>query len=181
MTAYGRNLGPASQKSAWVVGDLPLDQFRYAAAAPADLLTLGEFRFLEHPVDYSVLPSAATCTLVGCQIVPPLGESVQRATTMLVTPDPVLPEVEPNDQPDAAQVLALPVAVSGRFDRPRNIDMYAFDSGEGGSFACEVFCERIAGRADAFLIVQDEQGGTVVEGDDFGNRINAFDGHFAIP
>jgi hypothetical protein len=181
VTVYGRNLGPAAQKSPWIVGDLPLDQFRYNVQAPADLLALGEFRFAEHPVDFSVLPSAATCTLVGYQILPPLGDVVQRATTMLVTPDPVLSETEPNDQPEAAQLLTVPVAVSGRFDRPRDLDIYAFDSGEGGSFACEVFCERIAGRADAFLTVQDEQGNTVVEGDDFGHRMNAFDGHLRDP
>ncbi len=181
VTVFGRNLGPSAQKSPWVVGDLPLDQFRYSVQAPADLLTLGEFRFVEHPDDFSVLPSAATCTLTGYQIVPPLGESVQRATTMVVTPDPVLPEVEPNDQAEAAQALTVPVAVSGRFDRPRDLDTYSFDSGEGGSHAFEVFCERIAGRADPFLIVQDEQGNTVVEGDDFGSRINAFDGHLRDP
>ncbi len=100
---------------------------------------------------------------------------------MLVTGDPVVAEVEPNDQADAAQLLQAPVAVGGRFDRPRDLDFYTFDSGEGGSFAFEVFCERIAGRADPFLIVRDEQGGTVVEGDDYGHQMNAFVGHLRDP
>ena len=181
LVAFGRNLGSAAQKSAWSVEGLPLDQFRFSAQAPPDLLALGEYRFLEHPVDHSVLPTAATCTLVGYQVLPPLGEGVRRTTTMLVTGDPVVAEVEPNDQADAAQLLQAPVAVSGRFDRPRDLDFYTFDSGEGGSFAFEVFCERIAGRADPFLIVRDEQGGTVVEGDDYGHQMNAFVGHLRDP
>ncbi|HWC88673.1 MAG TPA: hypothetical protein VG433_03440, partial [Pirellulales bacterium] len=74
-----------------------------------------------------------------------------------------------------------PAIVSARFDRPQDIDSYVFESGEGGNFAFEVFCERIAGRADPFLIVQDAEGNKVVEADDYGHRVNAFDGHLRDP
>ncbi len=77
LVAFGRNLGSAAQKSAWSVEGLPLDQFKFSARAPPDLLALGEYRFLEHPVDHSVLPTAATCTLVGYQVLPPLGEGAR--------------------------------------------------------------------------------------------------------
>lgn len=181
VTAYGRNFGPGSQRSTWQVGDLPLDQLHFSVTAPADLLARGAFRFIDHPVDFSVLPTAATCTLTGCQIVPPLGDCVQRPQTMLVTPDPVVQEAEPNDQPDKAQPIALPAVVSGRFNQPRDVDVYEFNSGDGGNFTFEVYCERIGGRADPYLVVQNVKGDNVTEADDFGIRMNAFDGHLRDP
>lgn len=181
VTAFGRNFGAGSQRSAWQVGDLPLEQLRFSVTAPADLLARGAFRFIDHPVDFSVLPTAATCTLTGYQILPPLGDCVQRPQTMLVTPDPVVLESEPNDQPEKAQAINLPAVVSGRFHQSRDVDIYEFDTGDGGNFAFEVYCERIGGRADPYLVVQNTKGDTIVEGDDYGHRASTFDGHLRDP
>jgi hypothetical protein len=44
-----------------------------------------------------------------------------------------------------------------------------------------VYCERIAGRADPYLVVFDDKGTRVAELDDYGQRTNAFDGHLRDP
>ena len=52
---------------------------------------------------------------------------------------------------------------------------------ENGQYGFEVYCERIAGQADPYVVLVDDQGNRVPEFDDFGHRINAFDGHLRDP
>jgi hypothetical protein len=172
VTVYGRNLGPGSRPSAWKVGDLALDEMEETVTAPADVLARGFFRFTDHPTTHSVLPTAATATLTGFQV---------RGVPMLVTGDPVTREVEPNDDPKHPQPIRLPAVVAGRFDRERDADWYEFETPADGSYSLEVYCERVAGRADPYLVVVDDKDNRVSELDDFGPRDNAFDGHLRDP
>jgi hypothetical protein len=181
MTAFGRNLGPGSRPSPWRVFDLPLDEARLTVTPPADVFDLGAYRFFEHPTDHSVLPTAATCTLRGFQFRPKFGDTFANAQTLVLVDTPVTLEAEPNDTPEQAQPIKLPAVVSGRFDRERDADWYEFETGEAGPYAFEVYCERIGGRADPYLVVMDSKGNRVAELDDFGHRINAFDGHLRDP
>jgi hypothetical protein len=100
---------------------------------------------------------------------------------MMLAEGPTSVETEPNDTQDAPQAMTLPLTLSGRFDRPRDADWYAFDVPENAAFAFDVYCERIAGRADPYLVVVDDMGNRVNEFDDFGIRTNAFDGHLRDP
>jgi hypothetical protein len=181
LSVLGRNLGAGSKSSSWRIFDLPLDEGRLIVRPTAEVLDLGAYRFFEHPTDHSVLPTAATCTLRGFQVRPEFGGAFANAQTLLVVDSPVTREVEPNDTPEKAQPLTLPAVVSGRFDRERDADWYEFETAEGGPYAFEVYCERLAGRADPYLVVADGRGTRVAELDDFGHRINAFDGHLRDP
>jgi hypothetical protein len=181
LSIFGRNLGAGSKPSAWRIFDLPLDEARMTVKPPTDILDLGAYRFFEHPTDHSVLPTAATCTLRGFQVRPKFGDAFANAQTLLLVDTPVTLEVEPNDAPDKAQAITLPAVVSGRFDRERDADWYEFETTDAGPYAFEVYCERIGGRADPYLVVADTKGNRVAELDDFGHRINAFDGHLRDP
>ena len=181
LSVFGRNLGPSAKPSPWRIFDLPLDEARLTVTPPSDPLALGGYRFFEHPTDHSVLPTAATCTLSGFQFQPKFGDAVANAQTLVLVDTPVTLEVEPNDTPDKAQPIALPAVVSGRFDRERDADWYAFETAEAGPYSFEVYCERIGGRADPYLVVVDDKGGRIAELDDFGHRVNAFDGHLRDP
>jgi hypothetical protein len=181
LSVFGRNLGAGSKPSSWRIFNLPLDESRLTVKPPADVLDLGAYRFFEHPTDHSVLPSAATCTLRGFQVRPKFGDSFANAQTLLVVDTPVTLEAEPNDTPEKAQPITLPAVVSGRFDRERDADWYEFETTDAGPYAFEVYCERIGGRADPYLVVADTKGTRVAELDDFGHRINAFDGHLRDP
>lgn len=181
LVVLGRNLGPSSE--AWQQsGTPPLQALRIEFVPPAEPLQLAEFFFYEHPTTHSVLPTAATYTLVGCQVrtVKSCGIHPQ---PLLVIDTPVSLEAEPNDTPPQAQPTpaAGRVIMAGRFERPRDSDWFQFAPSVEGTYAVEVYCERIAGRADPYLVVQDVQGERLAEFDDFGPRYNAFDGHLRDP
>ena len=178
---FGRNLGPGSKPSPWRIFDLPLDDAKQTVTPPTDVLPLGAYRFFEHPTDHSVLPTAATCTLRGFQFRPRFGSTFANAQTLLLSDTPVTLEAEPNDTPDKAQAIKLPAVVSGRFDRERDADWYKFETAAAGPYSFEVYCERIGGRADPYLVVVDDKGSRIAELDDFGHRVSAFDGHFRDP
>ena len=178
---FGRNLGAGSKPSSWRVFDLPLDEARITVQPPADVRELGAYRFFEHPTDYSVLPTAATCTLRGFQVQPTFGGLAANAQTLLLVDTPVTLEAEPNDAPEKAQMVKLPAVVSGRFDRERDADWYEFETAEAGPYAFEVYCERLGGQADPYLVVADLKGNRLTELDDYGHQINAFNGHLRDP
>jgi hypothetical protein len=172
VTVYGRNLGSGAKPSTWHVNDLPLDALTESITPPDDILKRGLFQFTDHPTGHSVLPTAATCTLHGFQ---------HRGVPLLVTDLPITLEQEPNDDPQKPQKLTLPVALAGRFDKERDSDWYEIEPPENGSYSFEVYCERIAGQADPYLVVLDEKDNRIAELDDFGIRMNAFDGHLRDP
>jgi hypothetical protein len=167
LTVFGRNLGPEAKPSAFIVNDLPLDALTVTLTPPEDVWQRGLFQFTEHPTGHSVLPTAATCTLTGFQY---------RGVPLLVTDVPVTLEQEPNDDAAHAQPLTLPAVVSGRFDKERDADWYAIEPTETGPYSFEVYCERIGGRADPYLVVYDDKDTRIAELDDYGIRANAFDG-----
>ena len=163
LTAWGRNLNGQSEA-------------KFASAAPTDS-AIGKYLFLEHPTAHSVAPTAATCTLSGFQFRPEIGGLSLTPQTMLLVDTPVSVETEPNDTLESPQLITLPAVVSGRFDQQRDADWYEFTVEENGQYAIEVYCERIAGQADPYVVFVDEKGNRFQEFDDFGIRTNAFDGH----
>jgi hypothetical protein len=94
---------------------------------------------------------------------------------------PVAVEQEPNDSPDQPQTLVPPISLSGRFDRPRDADWFEIAPTESGRYEIQAYSERIAGQADPYVVVVDDKGNRISEIDDFGARVNAFDGHLRDP
>jgi hypothetical protein len=156
LTAFGRNLGPSARPSTWNIQNLPLDEFSLSVTPPPEVLSLGAYRFFEHPTNHGPLPTAATCTLTGFQVCPTPGKVPANAVPLVVVDTPVTLEAEPNDDPAKPQPIVLPAVVSGRFDRPRDADWYEFEAGQDGPYAFEVYTERIGGRADPYLVVMDD-------------------------
>jgi hypothetical protein len=181
LTFFGRNLGPASRPSPLKLFDLPLDELKSTLTAPPEILTLGTYRFSEHPTDHTVLPTAATCTLFGWQTRPEGMPEALNPVPVVVTDKSVTLEAEPNDSNETPQKLTLPAVVSGRFNVPRDADWFEFETTENGPHSIEVYSERIAGQADPYITVLDEKGNRVGDLDDFGHRMNAFDGHLRDP
>lgn len=180
LVALGRNFGTAGQPSSWQIDERPLEEYRFRFTPPA-AETLGGYRFLEHPTDHTVLPTAATCTLRGLQVRVPVAGGAMPPITLLAADGPVTLEQEGNDTPEKPLTLTLPATVSGRFDRPRDADWYELSPTEAGRYEIQVYSERIAGQADPFVVVRDDQGNRLNEFDDFGHRMNAFDGHLRDP
>lgn len=179
LEVIGRNLPGASVPVVLPNDGPPLTSIRLTAAAPTEPLDFGRYLFLEHPTGHSPLPTAATCTLNGFQWRPT--DDFLNALPLLVSESPVTLEAEDNNTVEKAQKLTLPAMVSGRFDQPRDGDWFEFETTEDGQYGFDVYSERISGRADPYLVVLDDQGNRMQEMDDFGHRINAFDGHLRDP
>lgn len=177
----GRNLGSASKPSGKRLLDQPLDTMAWSIPAAQSSAAPFAYRFLDHPTRHSVLASAATCTMNGFQVRPIPGSEALNPFTLLLSEAPVTLEQEPNNAPDAAQPLTLPAMIGGRFDEARDADWYSFTVEEAGRYGVEVYCERIDGQADPYVLITDDKGNRVTELDDFGHRINAFDGHLRDP
>ena len=181
VTFYGRNLGSAAKPSKWFANELPLSEYTETITLSASAFARGPYRFFDHPTGHSVLPTAATCTLVGQQLRPKWADAATNGVPVYVTDTPVTLEVEPNDTAEMPQPITLPAVVAGRFDKERDADWYEFTASQDGPHYFEVYSERIAGRADPYLVVTDDKGNRVVELDDFGHRMLAFDGHLRDP
>lgn len=178
----GSNLSALGGKpSTWMKDGTPFDELSWQTVIPGDVLTLGQYSFRSHPNYHSVLPTAATCTLTGLQVSPAEIDGVWDRFPILVTDVPVTLETEPNDTPESPQSVALPIVVAGRFQQSQDADWFEFTCPENGQYEFDVYCERIAGRADTYLIIMDDQGNRINELDDFGHRVNAFDGHLRDP
>lgn len=178
LTVLGQNLGAGAQPSTWKLGDLNLDVAKVPVTGATNILPTGGYRFLENATQHSVLPTAATCTLVGEQV----SLLAANPQILLISDSPTVVESEPNDTREQAQALTLPAVVSARFDQERDVDWYTFETDDkGGQYGFDVYCERIAGRADAYLSVTDEKGNTAGSLDDFGHRMSSFDGHLRDP
>lgn len=189
LLALGSNLAPAGVTGSAVV-PVPVNGPPVPAEGPAfekfrfNFTPAGDpdaYQFLEHPTGHSVLPTAATFTLRGLQARVPLAGGALNPQPLLLADGPVTVEAEPNDDPSQPQAVSLPATVSGRFDRPRDGDWFQIEPAEDGTYAVEVYSERIAVQADPFVVVNDDSGNRIAEFDDFGPRINAFDGHLRDP
>jgi hypothetical protein len=143
--------------------------------------SIGAYQFLEHPTAHSVAPTAATCTLSGFQIRPDVSGPSLNPVVMMLSETKPGEEAEPNNSLDQPQPITLPAVINGRFDHPRDADWYEFSVAEAGQYAVDVYCERIAGQADPYLVFVDEKGNRFQELDDFGHRITSFDGHLRDP
>jgi hypothetical protein len=180
LLALGRNFRTGNFAAA-KAGELPLEEFRFPFTMPAELAGAGRYVFIEHPTDHSVLPTGATCTLNGTQVRVPVSAGALNPVPLIAAEGPVTLEIEPNNDRTHPQSITLPATVSGWFDEPRDADWYVFDVPESGQYVFEVFSERIAGQADPYLVVVDDKDNTLVEHDDYGHRIQAFDGHLRDP
>lgn len=173
----GRNLGTNARPSEWRLGAFALDELPVDWTGSGPLHSNREYQFVEHPTQYSVLPTAATCSVVGEEF----SWQGLPAGPVLVCDEPVTIERESNNSREIAQPITLPAVIAGRFDLPRDRDWFEFTAEETGPLHVEVFCERIAGRADPVVACYDKDGNRFAEHDDFGHRRAAFDGHLRDP
>ncbi|HEY1067316.1 MAG TPA: PPC domain-containing protein [Pirellulales bacterium] len=184
LSLFGRNLGGNAAPSKWLLDGRPLDERRVSFTAPPSEQILGRYVYQYHPTGFGADPTCATVTLPGTDQLPALDRPVNTSAPVLISETPTSVEAEPNDAAEAAQKITLPAVLSGRFDQPRDGDWYEFTvpEGQGGPHLFQVYCERIAGRADPYLLVVDaESKNEVNDIDDYGHRVKAFDAHSRDP
>src|SRR5262249_45048713 len=69
-------------------------------------------------------------------------------------------------EPDKAQPIALPSALSGRLAEPNDADAYRFEAKKGALYSFEVMSRRVGSNADPVLRIVNEKGQTLTAADD---------------
>lgn len=72
---------------------------------------------------------------------------------------------EPNDRPETAQAVDLPIIVNGRIDRPDDTDVFRFDA--HGTVVADVYARRAGSPLDSSVSLTDATGAEIAFNDDF--------------
>ena len=83
-----------------------------------------------------------------------------------VTPWPQLAEREPNDTNATAQSFAAPATLSGRIDKPGDIDRFAFTAKKGARYRLDIDSFALGFLLDARLSVENSAGKELTNNDD---------------
>ena len=75
-------------------------------------------------------------------------------------------EQEPNDSPEQAQPVTLPMIVNGRIDRPGDRDVFRFEGKAGQEIVAEVYARRLDSPLDSVLKLTDSAGRQLAFNDD---------------
>jgi hypothetical protein len=84
---------------------------------------------------------------------------------------------EPNDQPETAQEVKLPVIINGRIHRPDDVDVFRFDA--VGIVVGDVFARRAGSPLDSAVSITDSSGAEIGFNDDFRDDSQALLTHHA--
>ena len=84
---------------------------------------------------------------------------------------------EPNDGPETAQEVTLPIIVNGRIDKPDDRDVFRFDA--SGRLVAEVYARRAGSPLDSALTLIDSNGKVVGFDDDFWDKSQPLITHHA--
>ena len=98
-----------------------------------------------------------------------LPEEQQTSGSLLFARDtlPECLEQEPNDRPEIAQPVTLPVIVNGRIDRPGDWDVFRFEGRAGSRIVAEVTARRLGSPLDSLIKLTDASGRLLAVNDDF--------------
>ena len=97
----------------------------------------------------------------------PMGESVSNPTPVVVSDLPVFTELAgENNAPASAQLVSLPVGITGRIDSESDIDCFSFVAMKGEQFSFEVIARREQSSLDSHLRILDASGKQLALNDD---------------
>ena len=88
-------------------------------------------------------------------------------------------EKEPNDTPDNAQPVVLPVIVNGRIDHPDDRDVFRFEGRAGSPIVAEVYARRLDSPLDSVLKLTDASGRPLAINDDHEDKGAGLQTHHA--
>jgi hypothetical protein len=86
-------------------------------------------------------------------------------------------DTEPNDTPETAQEVELPIVVNGRIGEPDDRDVFKFDA--FGTLTAEVFARRAGSPVDSAVTVTDKDGKEIGFNDDYWDKSEALITHHA--
>jgi hypothetical protein len=97
-------------------------------------------------------------------------ELLSNAVRFALDAQPECLDTEPNDRPENAQRLTLPVIVNGRIDRPGDVDVFRFEGKAGSEIVAEVIARRLGSPLDSVLKLTDATGQQLALNDDYDDK-----------
>lgn len=142
ITVFGRNLPLGQEDENVRVAGARLQRLTMPVAMPsadsADRLV----------VNGMVVPRSAFLDTVEIRMAGTLPQLIHVAN------DPVVVEVEPNNQGSVAQAIKWPCEVVGQFFPARDVDVYQFEAKRGETLVVDVLAHRLGLYCDPLLIIQ---------------------------
>lgn len=111
----------------------------------------------------------------------PLTQFEESINRVIFTVDtlPECLEQEPNNLPESAQLLTLPVIVNGRIDKPGDWDVFRFAGHAGDKIVAEVLARRLNSPLDSVLKLTDATGAQLAFNDDHEDKATGLNTHHA--
>jgi hypothetical protein len=107
------------------------------------------------------------------------GEVTSNTMPFVLDTLPECLDAEPNDGVASAQVVALPMIVNGRIDRPGDWDVYRFEARSGQEIVVEVSARRLDSPLDSVLELFDSAGNRLAFNDDHEDKFDDLRTHHA--
>jgi hypothetical protein len=162
VTIYGRNLPNAQKAPPEVnVGERPLEMLTQELTLDPKTATLGTGEV--------VRPATALLEGTEFRLQTPAGAS--NPFFVGFAESSVVPEQEPNNSAETAQLVTIPCEVTGTFSPVSDLDYFKFAAKKNQKLVVEIFGERQSGLTDPMLSSFDEKGKRLTSGDDFGRNI----------
>ena len=86
---------------------------------------------------------------------------------------------EPNDSPEKAQRVTLPIIINGRIERPGECDVFSFEGRAGSPIVAEVMARRLDSPLDSVLKLTDAAGKQLAFNDDYEDKGTGLNTHHA--
>ncbi len=110
---------------------------------------------------------------------PLVNERVPNRVVVLADALPECMEQEPNNTPEDAQPVTLPIIINGRIDQPGDMDVFRFDGKAGEHVVAEVHARRLDSPLDSMLIITDTAGRQIAFNDDHEDKGSGLNTHHA--
>ena len=139
VTVYGRNLPGGVPAEGVTIDGRPIEKLATTIKGP----TVAEL-----PVQTLLRPGDASVDLVSWNL--PGSNPVR----LLLSEDPIVAEVEPNDAPEKAQAIQAPALIVGRFNPRGDRDWFAFEAKKGDKLWIEAVSQRLGLSVDPQIVIQ---------------------------
>jgi len=107
------------------------------------------------------------------------GERISNLAPFAVDTLPECLEQEPNNSPETAQRVTLPIIVNGRIDQPGDTDVFSFEGRAGAEVVAEVHARRLDSPLDSVLRLTDATGKQLAFNDDYEDKGAGLETHHA--
>ena len=111
-------------------------------------------------------PPPASTPAGVCQLAAKKAGMVSNRVPFALDTLPEAFEQEPNNTPEQAQKVTLPVIINGRIDKPDDWDVFQFEGKAGAAVVAEVYARRLDSPLDSVLKLTDANGTILAFNDD---------------